>query len=138
MRDALRRSNGPLVIRWVLFGTIVTIGAMVTGVGIAIGFGFAAHVDFSIVDEHDVTTTAPVAILGAGLLGAFPVSGFLIARASNLPTLLEPALATALAILGTLALLGLAAPVALVFALAFSPVAWGLACVGAWIGRPLR
>src|SRR5690606_28065841 len=95
-----------------------------------------AHVDFSIVDEHDVSTTAPVALLGSGILFAFPVSGYLIARASNLPTLLEPALASALAILLALVLLGLAAPVALVFALAFSPIAWALACAGAWIGRP--
>ena len=56
------------------------------------------HVDFSVVDEHDAATTAPLALLGVGLLAAFPVSGFLVARASNVPTLLEPALAAALAI----------------------------------------
>jgi hypothetical protein len=71
-------------------------------------------------------------------LAAFPVSGYLIAKASNLPTLLEPALASGLAIVFMLVLLGLAAPVALVFALAFSPIAWGLACAGAWVGRPAR
>mgnify|MGYP006951226239 CR=1 FL=1 len=27
---------------------------------------------------------------------------------------------------------------AVVFALAFSPIAWGLACAGAWVGRPAR
>ena len=32
--------------------------------------------------------------------------------------------------------LGLTAPVALVFALALSPIAWALACAGAWVGRP--
>jgi hypothetical protein len=31
--------------------------------------------------------------------------------------------------------LGFAAPFTVVFALAVSPVAWLLACVGAWIGR---
>jgi hypothetical protein len=46
--------------------------------------------------------------------------------------------ATALAIVAVLILLGFAAPIALVFALAFSPIAWGLACAGAWIGRPAR
>jgi hypothetical protein len=66
------------------------------------------------------------------------VSGYLSAKASNLPTLLEPALASGLAILFMLVLLGLAAPVALVFALAFSPIAWALACAGAWVGRPAR
>lgn len=138
VREALRREGQPITLRWVVFGALVTVGAMTLGLGLAIAFGHWAHVDFSVVDEHDVTTTAPVALLGAGLLAAFPVSGYLIARASNLPTLLEPALASALAIGLSLVLLGMAAPVALVFALAFSPIAWGLACAGAWVGRPAR
>ena len=48
--------------------------------------------------------------------------------------MLEAAIAATLAIGGALVLLGLAAPVAVVFALAFAPVALGLACAGAWIG----
>lgn len=136
VREALRREGHPITFRWVVFGALVTLGAMTLGLAGAVAFGHWAHVDFSVVDELDVTTTAPVALLGSGLLSAFPVSGYLIARASNLPTLLEPALAAGLAIGGTLVLLGLAAPVALVFALAFSPIAWALACAGAWIGRP--
>lgn len=138
VRDALRRRDRPLVLRWVVYGALVTVGAMVLGLGLAVWFGHLAQVDFSIVDEHDVATTAPVALLGAGVLAAFPVSGFLIARAGALPGLLEPALATALALGLGLVLLGLAAPVAVVFALASSPVAFGLACAGAWIGRPHR
>lgn len=138
VREALRRADHPIMIRWVIFGAAVTMGAMLVGLGVSIGFGFYAHIDFSGVDEHDLTSTWPAAILGCGLLLAFPVSGFLIARASTLPTLLEPALATALAIVAVLILLGFAAPIALVFALAFSPIAWGLACAGAWIGRPAR
>lgn len=136
VREAMRREGQPITVRWILFGAVVTVGAMTVGLALSIAFGHWAHVDFSIVDEHDVSTTAPVALLGAGLLLAFPVSGFLIARASSLPTMLEPALASGLAILLTLVVLGLAAPVALVFALAFSPIAWALACAGAWVGRP--
>lgn len=135
VREAMRRQGQPITFRWVVFGAIVTVGAMTMGFALSIAFGHWAHVDFSIVDEHDVSTTAPVALLGSGILLAFPVSGFLIARASNLPTMLEPALASGLAILLTLILLGLAAPVAVVFALAFSPIAWALACAGAWAGR---
>ena len=138
VREAMRREGQPITVRWILFGALVTVGAMTVGLGLSIAFGHWAHVDFSIVDEHDVTTTAPVALLGSGILLAFPVSGFLIARASNLPTMLEPALAAGLAILLILVLLGIAAPVALVFALAFSPIAWALACAGAWVGRPAR
>ena len=138
VREALRREGHPITLRWIVFGALVTVGAMTVGLGLSVAFGHWANVDFSVVDEHDVTTTAPVALLGSGLLAAFPFSGFLIAKASNLPTLLEPALASGLAILFMLVLLGLAAPVALVFALAFSPIAWGLSCAGAWVGRPAR
>lgn len=138
VRDALRRADQPIMLRWILLGALVTIGAMVAGVASSVVFGNWAHVDFGVVDEHDVSTVGPVALLGAGVLAGFPLSGFLVARASSLPTLLEPALATALAIVLALILLGFAAPVALVFALAFSPVAWILACAGAWVGRPSR
>ena len=138
VRDVLRREGQPITFRWVLFGAMVTVGAMTAGLVASVAFGHWAHVDFSVVDEHDVTTTAPVALLGSGILAAFPLSGYLIAKASSLPTLVEPALGCGLAILTMLVLLGLAAPVALVFALAFSPIAWGLACAGAWVGRPAR
>lgn len=136
VRDALRRADRPIMIRWVLFGSFVTIGAMILGLVGAVAFGHAAHVDFSMVDEHDVSTTAPVALLGSGLLAAFPTAGFLIARASSLPSLLEPALAALLAIVLVLVMLGMLAPVALVFAFALAPIAFGLACAGAWVGRP--
>ena len=138
VRDALQRADAPIMGRWIVLGTLVTLGAMITGLSASIAFGHYAHVNFAAVNEHDLSTTAPVALLGAGLLAAFPVSGFLVARASGLPTLLEPALAAALAIAATLVLLGLAAPIAMVFALAFSPIAFALACAGAWVGRVLR
>jgi RsiW-degrading membrane proteinase PrsW (M82 family) len=135
VRQALRRSDEPIKVRWILFGAFVTLGAMITGVAGGVLLGHLAHIDFSVVDEHDVTTIGPVALLGAGLLAAFPLSGYLVARGSGAHTLLEPALAAALALVVTWIALGLAAPIALVFALACSPVAWGLSCAGAWIGR---
>lgn len=67
-----------------------------------------------------------------------PTTLFLRLLATLISSMLEPALASGVAIVSTLALLGLAAPVALIFALAFSPIAWGLACAGAWVGRPAR
>jgi RsiW-degrading membrane proteinase PrsW (M82 family) len=137
VRAALLRSDRPIMVRWILFGAVVTLGAMVAGFGASVAFGHWANVDFSRVDEHDVSTVAPLILLGVGILVGFPVSGFLVARACRLPTLLEPALATALAIVATLAILGFAAPIAVIFAVAFSPIAFGLACAGAWIGRPL-
>jgi RsiW-degrading membrane proteinase PrsW (M82 family) len=136
VRDALRQEGRPIMVRWIVLGALVTVGAMVLGLTGSIAFGHWAHVDFAIVDEHDVSTTAPVALLGAGVLSAFPLSGYLVAKASSLPTLLEPALASALAIVLVLFTLGFAAPITLLFALTFSPVAWGLSCAGAWVGRP--
>lgn len=137
VRDAMRLQGHPIKVRWILIGILVTLGAMISGFAFAIAVGHWANIDFAMVDEHDASTTAPVLLLGAGILAAFPLSGYLVARASSCPTLLEPALASGLAIVVMLILLGITAPAAVVFALAFSPVAWGLACVGAWVGRPL-
>jgi RsiW-degrading membrane proteinase PrsW (M82 family) len=138
MRAALRKSEEPIKLRWIVFGALVTLGAMFAFLGITIALAFFFHFDFSGVDERDVTTAAPVAILGVGLLSSFPVSGFLVARASSGSSLLEPALAAALALVVTLLLLGLAAADAVVFALAISPIAWAFSCAGAWVGRPAR
>jgi RsiW-degrading membrane proteinase PrsW (M82 family) len=136
VREALRRSDRPIMVRWIFFGALVTVGAMVAGITASVLAGHWMHVDFSVVDEHDAATTAPLVLLGLGLLAGFPVSGFLVARASNVTTLLEPALGSALAIASLCAMLGLMAPVALVFAFAFSPIAFGLSCAGAWAGIP--
>ncbi len=138
VREALRKADRPIMVRWIVVGTLVTIGAMIVGLAASIAFGHYARVDFAAVDEHDVSTTAPVALLGAWILAAFPLSGFIVARASGVATLLEPALSAGLAIVAALVLLGLAAPIALVFALAFSPIALALACAGAWVGRTAR
>jgi hypothetical protein len=93
------------------------------------------HIDLSTVDDHDVGAAAPVVLLGIGLLASFPTSGWLITRAAAVRTLLEPALAAVLALVATLVALGLAAPITVVFALALSPIAWVLACFGAWMAR---
>ena len=76
-----------------------------------------------------------MALLGAGFLAAFPLSGYLIARASAVTTIAEPAASSALCIGVSLVLMGFVAPVALVFALALAPIAFGLSCAGAWVGR---
>jgi RsiW-degrading membrane proteinase PrsW (M82 family) len=135
LRSALTRADQPVKVRWVLFGAVVTIGAMLVGIA---GGVLAAHllkIDLSTVDEHEVSSAAPVLFLGIGLLASFPASGWLVARAAGVRTLLEPALACVLALAVTMAGLGFAAPFTVVFALALSPLAWVLACAGAWMGR---
>ena len=94
------------------------------------------HVDLSMVNEHDARAPRRRCCSSvSGLLASFPTSGWLIARAAGVRTLLEPALACVLALVVTLVALGFAAPFTVVFALALSPIAWVLACVGAWVGR---
>jgi len=134
-REALRNRERPIAWRWVGFGIFVHLGGMVLGVTAAIVLGHVGHVDFSIVDERDVSTAGPVALLVAGLLAGFPISGYLIARAGELTTLFEPAAGSTLALTATIAVLGLVAPVALIFALALAPIALALSCAGAYVGR---
>jgi RsiW-degrading membrane proteinase PrsW (M82 family) len=135
VRSALTRADDPVKVRWVLFGALVTIGAMIVGLAAGVFTAKLMHVDLSLVDEHNVEDAAPVLLLGIGLLASFPTSGWLVARAAGVRTLLEPALACVLALVMTLVALGFAAPFTVVFALALSPIAWVLACVGAWVGR---
>jgi RsiW-degrading membrane proteinase PrsW (M82 family) len=135
VRAALTRADQPVKIRWVLLGALVTIGAMLAGLAGGVVAARLLHIDLSMVDEHDVGAAAPALLLGAGLLASFPTSGWLIARAAGVHTLLEPALAAVVALVVTLVALGFAAPFAVVFGLALAPIAWVLACAGAWVGR---
>jgi RsiW-degrading membrane proteinase PrsW (M82 family) len=134
MRDALRRAEQPVMLHWIALGSLVTMGVIISCVAAAVVAGRRAGIDFGAVDEGEVTGALPLALVGVAVLFAFLVSGYLVARASGAESVLEPAFAAALAIAATLVLLGLAAPVAVVFAVAFAPVALGLACAGAWVG----
>jgi hypothetical protein len=91
-------------------------------------------IDLSLADESDMRSNGPLLLLGGAILPAFPVAGFLVARASGAHGVLEPAFAAALAIGSAVALLSVTAPPAVIFALAIAPVAFGLACGGAWFG----
>ena len=52
-------------------------------------------------DRHEpgASAIAPLALLAIGTLAAFPSSGYLLARASGTRSVLEPAMAAALAFL---------------------------------------
>jgi RsiW-degrading membrane proteinase PrsW (M82 family) len=135
VRSALSRAEEPVKTSWVVLGALVTIGAMIVGLGAGVLAAHLLHIDLSTVDEHDLRAAFPVLLLGLGLLASFPTSGWLIARAAGVRTLLEPALASVLALVVTLVALGVAAPFTVVFGLALSPIAWVLSCVGAWFGH---
>jgi hypothetical protein len=135
VRAALWRSEQPVMVRWIVIGALVTVGVITTSLAASVGIGQRIGVDFAAVDRPDAGgSAAPLLLLGAATMAAFPIAGFLVARASASRGVLEAAIASALAIVGVLVLLGLAAPVAVVFAIAFAPIALGLACAGAWMG----
>jgi hypothetical protein len=136
MREALRRAERPVLFVWMGLGGLVTVGVITAALAGAVLLGHRLGLDFAAAEhaEASATTLAPLVLLGGSALLAFPIAGYVVARASASRTVLEPAMGAGLAIAGLLVLFGLAAPVALVFALAFAPIAFGLACLGAWMG----
>jgi hypothetical protein len=132
--EALNPRDQPLMLRWVVLGAFVNVGLMFTLLVAAVALGHRLGVDFSAADESDMTSAGPLALLGAALLASFPLAGYLVARASSSVGVLEPALSAALALASIIAILALVAPLGVLFALAVAPLAFGLACGGAWIG----
>lgn len=136
IREAFRREDRPLTARWLSVGVLVNAGVILTGLVVAVVLGRRAGVDFAAVDRVDVGAeiVAPVGTLAAGALAAFPLAGYLVARASGTRSVLEPAMSSALAMLFALVFFGLLAPAAIVFVIAVTPIAFGLSCAGAWFG----
>lgn len=134
IRRAVARREKPLSLFWIVAAALVTTGVALAAVAAAVYLGHQAGIDFAAADEGDVRGNAPLLLVGAASLLAFPVAGYLIARASGTESVLEPALGAALAIATFSVLLSMATQVALVFSLAVAPVAFALSCIGAWFG----
>src|SRR5690606_2113583 len=100
----------------------------------AVFLGHRYGVDFSQAEAAGFEGILPVALLGGALLAAFPVSAYLIARASRAVSVLEPAWATGASIFAVIALFSVTEPTALVIAMGVAPVGFTLACAGAWFG----
>lgn len=134
MRRALARPDRPLMLHWIAIGALVTLGVVIVALAGAVWAGHAVGIDFSLADETDVRGSAPLVLLGSALLVGFPIAGYLVARASSAHSVLEPAMGAGLAIVAAVLLVSLAAPVTAVFGLAVAPLAFALACGGAWFG----
>jgi hypothetical protein len=134
-RHALAQKDEPLSVLWVLFGTLVVLGAMFVGVGAGVLAARWLHLDLAAADDRTVATAAPLLLLVLGPFASLPASGWLVARARGRHSLLEPALSVSLALGVSIVALGLVAPVAVVFALALSPLAWVTSWAGARLGR---
>jgi hypothetical protein len=134
LRDALRPADQRLMLRWIAIGAFVTLGLMLLLVSLTVVLGNRLGIDFSLAEESDMRASAPLILLGLAVLLAFPLAGYLIARASAAHSVLEPALSSGLALSALVAMLLATAPIGVLFALAIAPLAFGLACGGAWIG----
>ncbi|HSC88114.1 MAG TPA: PrsW family glutamic-type intramembrane protease [Polyangiaceae bacterium] len=134
IRDVVDRKGQPVLVHWIVLGALVTLGVMLCFLALAVYVGHRIGVDFALADEAGVEAALPIGLLGAALLLAFPVSAYLVARASGAHSVLEPAWSTGAAIVIVLALFSVTEPTALVVALGIAPVGFALACVGAWLG----
>ncbi|HRI70896.1 MAG TPA: PrsW family glutamic-type intramembrane protease [Polyangium sp.] len=136
LREALRKSERPISFLWIIAGALVMVGVAIGALVGAVLLGGKMGVDFGAVDRDAsrAAALAPILLLAAAAVVAFPFAGWLTARASLAQSVLEPAISALLAIGGGVVLLALAAPVAVVIGIACAPVAFGLACAGAWFG----
>lgn len=134
VRSALSRHGKPVMFHWILLGILVTFGVTLVFLGLAVYLGHSWGIDFALAEEDGLEGLLPVLLLVVALLLAFPFSGYLIARASGVASVLEPAWATGATILVVLGVFSVTEPSAVVIALAIAPVGLTLACVGAWLG----
>lgn len=136
IRNAFQRRERPLALRWIVSGALVTVGLIVTFFSVAVYVGNEMGIRFGSVDQPHAEAQGALAmsVLVLSVMAAFPVAGYLLARASSAQGVLEPAIATAVAVVLLMVFLGLLAPVTVVFVVAFAPVAFGLSCAGAWLG----
>jgi hypothetical protein len=134
MRRALVRPDRPLMLHWIAIGALVTLGVVMAAIAGAVYVGHVIGIDFALADETDVRSSGPLVLLGAATLSGFPLAGYLVARASSASSVLEPAMGAGVAIVVTVLLVSVAAPVTAVFGLAVAPLAFALACGGAWFG----
>ncbi|MEY4547761.1 MAG: hypothetical protein RL685_3956 [Pseudomonadota bacterium] len=132
--QALEPRQAPLMLHWIVLGTLVTAGVGLVALGVALYTGHWLGLDFAAADEADVSSNGPLVFLAVAVGLAFPAAGYLVARASGTKSVLEPALGASLAVLGAVLFLSVTTPIAAVFALALTPIAFILASVGAWLG----
>jgi RsiW-degrading membrane proteinase PrsW (M82 family) len=130
----LGRPDQRLKPQWVLVGAFVTLGVGLTCLAFGVYVGHRMGIDFALASESDVRSNGPIALLGTALMSAFPISGFLVTRASAATSVSEAAFGAGFAIIAVIVGLAFVTPAAVIFALVLAPVAFALACAGAWFG----
>ena len=134
IRVAWKHQHRPALLHWIAAGALICLGALFVSIAISVVASHWFGMDLSRLDDSDVSATGPLLFMGVFVLGAFLIAGYLVALASAADSVFEPGMGAIVAIVIVVALLAIATPVAVIFALAVAPLASGLACVGAWFG----
>jgi len=134
IRVAWKHQHRPALLHWIVAGSVICLGTLLVALGVSVAAAHWLGMDLSRVDDGDTSSMAPLMLMGTFVLLAFPVAGYLVALASAADSVFEPGMGALVAIVLVIALLSMTAPVGVVLALAIAPLAFGLACVGAWFG----
>ncbi len=121
-------------LHWIFVGAFVNLGVTLTFLALTVYAGHRFGIDFALVEDTSTEGILPVLFLAGGLLASFPVSAFLVARASGTRSVLEPAWAMGGSIIFVLAIFSVTEPTAIVIAAGLAPVGFLLACAGAILG----
>jgi len=134
IRVAWKHQHRPALLHWIAAGALICLGTLFVALALAVVTSHWLAVDLSRIEDSEFSATGPQLFMGTFVIAAFPISGYLVALASAADSVFEPGMAALVAITIVVGLLSVAAPVSVIFALAGAPLAFGLACVGAWFG----
>jgi hypothetical protein len=131
---AWKHQHRPALLHWIAAGTVICLGSLLVALALSVVTARWLGMDLSRVDDGDTVSTGPLLLMGTFVLVSFAVAGYLVALASAADSVFEPGVGALVAIVLVVALLSTTAPVGVVMALAIAPLAFGLACIGAWFG----
>lgn len=134
VRASWQHAHRPALLHWIVGGAFVSFGANILGLGFGIALAHAFGIDLSRVDESNVGAMIPLLLLGATVLASYPLAAYLTAKASAADSVFEPGVAALISIVALTMLLSMTAPVTIILAIVLAPVAFGLSCLGAWLG----
>ncbi len=134
IRVAWKHQHRPALLHWIVAGAVICLGSLLVALGLSVAAAHWLGMDLSRVDDGDSGSTGPLLLMGTFVLASFAVAGYMVALASDADSVFEPGMGALVAIVVVVALLLTTAPVGVVLALAIAPLAFGLACIGAWFG----
>ena len=134
IRVAWKHQHRPALLHWIAAGTVICLGSLLVSLVFAVAAAHGLGMDLSRVDDGDAAATGPMLLMGTFVVASYPVAGYLVALASAADSVFEPGMGALVSIVLVIALLSMTAPVGVVLALAIAPLAFGLACMGAWFG----